>query len=496
MKAWPGFCAAFVAGLIATSTAGAEPSLPSGSTLTVAGSGSVEVRTSTDAPEGTASSTVAPAADSGAQVRRHRRETPNLDGRAPPPPGAADVLLWVPRVLLSPLHLVLEWGVRKPLGAVLTVAERDGWAEILVDFFTFNERKIGVVPTFFFDYNFRPSVGLYFFWNELFVEPHSLQMTLGYGGDDWYRLTVLDRWRVSQSAELNLTFNVWGRPDHVFSGLGLDGDPDNRSRYFREIVDGRAQLIARPWRQSELRLEAGVRTNRFRDGSPDSGEVTLSEGVRRGLFATPAGFEEGYTSSFQQLLVRVDSRAPRPAPGSGALIESYLLHAWNLEQSGQEWMGYGGQLGAFIDLGRQRVVGVTGQAHLVNPIGGGEIPFTENFILARRPQDLSGFLPGTLMGRSAGVLTVEYSYPIWIFLDSALQYSVGNAFGANFEDFSFGALRSSLGLGVKAAPNSATNLTGEPDNALTFLVAVGTSRFDEPFTIDSFRLVFGTQTGF
>lgn len=422
-------------------------------------------------------------------VRTENREVPNLDGRPEPPPDAGDVLIWVPRVLLAPVHLVLEWGIRKPLGALLTVAERERWAALLIDFFTFEDRKIGIIPTFFYDFNFRPSIGLYIFWNELFVEPHSIRLVAGWGGQDWYRLSFIDRWALSDRSDLDFAFSFWGRPDYIFSGIGLDADPDNRSRYFLEFWDAGARLLTRPWRRSELRVEAGVRRNRFRDGMPDDDEFALREAVALGLYPTPVGFETGYFASYQQALVRVDTRLPRPAPGSGGLAEAYLRHGWDIERPGErQWLGYGGSLGGYLDLGQYRVLGLFAQVHLVNPIGDREVPFTELFVLGRRPNDLAGFLPGDLTGPSAAVLSLEYTYPIWVFLDGALNFSVGNVFGRNLRGFDVGALRASLGLGVQSARDE--------ENAFTLLLAFGTSEFDEPFAFDSFRFLVGTQTGF
>lgn len=422
-------------------------------------------------------------------VLSEKRDKPDLDGREEEGPDAGDVLVWVPRVLLAPVHLVFEWGIRKPLGALLTAAEKDDWANVLVDFFTFDDRKVGIVPTFFLDFNFRPSVGLYFFWNEIIVPEHSLRLSVGYGGDDWYRLTVSDRWAIGTRSQFDLTFNLWGRPDYIYSGEGLEAEPDIRGRYFQEFIDGSANLLVRPWRASQLRLEAGIRQNRFRGGSAGRDEVNLPFAISEGVFDEPVAFDDGYVASFQRALVRIDSRENRPKPGSGGMVEAYLLHGWDLENpDGREWMGYGGQLATYWDIGEYRVLSVAAQAHLRNPIGDTEIPFTELFDMGRRPQDLSGFLPGVLRGRSAAVVTLEYTYPVWVFMDAELQVSTGNVFGENFEDFSLGAFRTSIGLGVRSS--------GDQDNSFSLLVAVGTSRFDESFAIDGFRLLFGSQTGF
>lgn len=444
-------------------------------------------RTSSVTSASTATSTTSGAAPA---LLTEKRAKPNLDGRAPAGPDAGEVMLWVPKVLLSPVHLVMEWGLRRPLGWVLTVAEQDRWADLIIDFFTFEERKVGIVPTFFLDFNFRPSVGLYLFANELFVKPHSVRLTAGWGGEDWYRLTFVDRWALGRRGQLDFAFSLWARPDYIYTGEGLDANPDDRSRFFQEFIDGSALLLLRPWRRTELRLEGGLRQNRFRDGDADADELTLSEGVNQGRFAEPVAFQDGYVAAFQRVLLKVDTRLPRPENQSGMTIGGYANHGWDIENpSTRHWLGFGGNLAGHLDIGQFRTLSVSAQAHVVNPFeDGDEIPFTELFVLGRRPDDLSGFLPGILRGRSAAVLTIGYTYPVWIFMDAEFQASVGNVYGRNFEDFSFDAARGSLGLGLKS--------TQDPDNAFTMLFAFGTSRFDEPFAIDTFRLVFGTQTGF
>ncbi|HKU38809.1 MAG TPA: hypothetical protein VJR89_11700, partial [Polyangiales bacterium] len=65
-----------------------------------------------------------------------KREVPDYDGREEPTT-AGDVLLWVPRLLLSPLYLVSEYVIRVPLGFLLTAAERAQVPAFLYDLFTF-----------------------------------------------------------------------------------------------------------------------------------------------------------------------------------------------------------------------------------------------------------------------------------------------------------------------------------------------------------------------
>ena len=470
-----------VAGVVLATAACAAPSGAS------AAAGAASEASAWSPPaERTATSTVT--GSSTVALRTSKRPTPDLDGRPPPPPDAGDVLIWIPRVVFAPVHLVTEWGIRRPLGFVLTIAERDGWADLVIDFFTFEDRKIGIIPTFFLDFDFRPSVGVYFFWNELFVKPHSIRLVAAYGGEDWLHLGFVDRWELGESFRFEAAVDYLSRPDYIFTGVGPDTDVDVFQRYLEARTEGAGRVrVDDFWRASELRVEGGVRRVRFASGDPDEddGELDLARpGAPR-----PEGFDTGYTSAFQRGLFRLDTRLARPAPGSGVYVEGRIEHGWDIEDPGRyQWLRTGASAGAFLDLGQYRTVGLSGQLDFADPLGDRTLPFTELVHLGRRPQDLSAFLPGVLIGRSAAILTAEYRYPVWVFLDGSLQYSVGNVFGAGLEDFELGALRSSLGIGIQG--------TQDPDNMFTFQFALGTSRFDEPFAIDSVRVVFGTQTGF
>lgn len=420
-------------------------------------------------------------------ILEEKREKPDLDGRGDPPADAGDVLIWIPRVIFAPVHLVTEWVIRKPLGAFLTAAEQGRWADLFVDFFTFEERRIGIFPTFFLDFNFRPSVGFYFFWNELFVEQHSIRLIGGYGGSDWYRLSFVDQWSFNEDGSRRLEFQVGylGRPDYIFGGSGLDANPDLFGRYFEETIDGQARLLWRSWRASEFRLEAGVAKHSFGSGASDGdNEFDLAT-----LDERPFAFDEGYTAAFQRALLTLDSRRPRPNPTTGARASLKVENGWDIDRPERAWVRVGGELGGYIDVSHYRTLGLSVLAEAVNPTGSeDDVPFTELVILGRRPNDLGGFLPGVLSGRSATVVTLEYNYPIWVFLDGSIRYSVGNVFGPNLDDFSLGALRSSIGIGFQSSRME--------DNGLVFQFALGTSRFDDAFEIDSARLVFGTQAGF
>lgn len=97
-----------------------------------------------------------------------KRPVPDYDGRGEEPTTGGDVLLWIPRVILSPLYFVSEFVVRRPLGWAISTAEEEEVPQKLVEIFTFGpDHNIGVVPTGLIDFGFRPSVGVYFLMRDM-----------------------------------------------------------------------------------------------------------------------------------------------------------------------------------------------------------------------------------------------------------------------------------------------------------------------------------------
>ncbi len=95
-----------------------------------------------------------------------KRKLPDYGNRGKDPTTFGDVAIWVPRVILSPVYLVTEYGIRWPLGHLIAAAERANVPDILYNFFFFGpDHSGGIAPVAFVDFGFRPSVGLYAFWD-------------------------------------------------------------------------------------------------------------------------------------------------------------------------------------------------------------------------------------------------------------------------------------------------------------------------------------------
>src|SRR6185503_12144897 len=124
------------------------------------------------------------------------REEPDYDGRGKAPTTTGDVLLWGPRIVLAPAYFVSEYLLRRPIGFLIAGAERVGLPVLIYDFFTFGpDHKVGIFPTVFVDFGFRPSVGFYAFWNDAFTPGHELRLRGATGGRDWLAASFAERFR-------------------------------------------------------------------------------------------------------------------------------------------------------------------------------------------------------------------------------------------------------------------------------------------------------------
>ncbi len=117
----------------------------------------------------------------------------------------------------------------------------------------------------------------------------------------------------------------------------------------------------------------------------------------------------------------------------------------------------GGLVGAALDLtGQQRIVSLSVNAELTDRLQG-DIPFVEQVTLGGDVL-MRGFLRGRLVDRSALVATLEYAWPIWVYLDGVRS-------------------NQKRGSGIEV------------------LVAAGTDPIDEGTHISSFRFSIGTHHG-
>jgi hypothetical protein len=417
-----------------------------------------------------------------------KRATPDYDGRGEEST-AGDAALWVPRIVLAPLYLVSEFLIRRPLGAFVSWAERSNFPKAVYDLFTFGaDHSAGFAPIGFIDFGFNPSVGAYVFWNDAFAKGNDIALHATTWGADWLAGVVTDRVRLDETKSVTFRFAGVKRPDYRFHGIGPDSRDADRSRYAQDTVDGRVSFDMRLWRSSRIETVSGLKAVWFGNGSYDQ-ELGILNAVSAGKYALPDGFSGGYTSQYNGVRAAFDTRPRGTATQSGFRVEFDGSQGNDLRRSPSAgWLRYGGGIGGFLDLNDHgRVVSASLSTQFVDPLGTEPVPFTE-LVTIGGDGPMRGFLPGRLLGRSSAVASLRYRWPIWVSLDGAMEASIGNVFDEHLKGFAAKKLRFSAALGIETV--------GSPDSAFQLLFGIGTETFEQGTSVDSVRLVIGTNRGF
>lgn len=444
------------------------------------------------------------------------REVPDYDGRGDEPITAGDVFIWIPRAIFFPAYLVSEYVVRWPLGKLTTAVDEYEVQELLTEFFTFGpEGKSGIVPSGLIDFGLRPSIGVYFFSDDVITDGNGIRAHLAFGGEDWYRGTlsmrqVLNEESPTQNEQfIQLKGTYSHRPDWKFYGTGPDAADNHETRYTAQFIGARFHFDGGFWRSSRLVTHIGVTDAQFKDiGCCD--DLLLSQGITAGFFPEPTLYRDGYLLAFAGGHLSIDTRRERnkftgdasdhvSPTGSGVKInlrgevngglrESLLDIADPTSLQRPSFVKYGATLGGFLDVYNQRVVGLSVFADFVDPTAkDAPVPFTE-LVSFGGARPLRGFLENRLLDRSGIAARLEYRWPIWVALDGTAQYDIGNVFGEHLENFDVKKLRQSFGFGFRA--------NGSRDHAFELLLAFGTDTIENDAKPENFRFVFGTTAGF
>ncbi len=415
-----------------------------------------------------------------------KRQRPDYDGRGNTDVKAGSAVLWIPRIVLSPLYLTNEFILRRPLGALVTTVERKRLVNDAVELFKFGEGgKSLIVPTALFDFGLLPSVGVYYATEDKFATNNSLRVHLATWGKDWVSATAVDRYKWNHGkSKLAARVVFTRRLDLLFFGIGPDVTTETRSRYGIESLDGGVSYTQSLGGASSLMVSAGARKVAFRKGNC-CGDPSLDTLVAQGTLPTPDGYDETYTSLYQRAEVSIDTREPRPATGSGIYL--LLLGETDFDVThDRSWLTWGGIAGGAIDLnGRQRTVKLQVGTEFVDPTRGDQVPFTELSTLGGTL--MPGFVPGWMRGRSTFAAQVGYTWPVWVYVDGQVRFSIGNAFGPHLEGLATKKLRASGDIGIAS--------TGKRDHGFEVLFGVGTETFEQGGGITSYRLTFGSRRG-
>lgn len=415
-----------------------------------------------------------------------RRVVPDYDGRPDEPPSVGEVLIWIPRVILFPAYLVTEYGIRWPLGHLVSWMERGGVA-------TLGSGPAGGLPTVAIDVGLRPSFGLYLFADPLSHPDNRLGLSVAYGGPDWLSVGAKERLILApdDGGELILRAAYLRRPDFPFYGVGPDARQARETFYLLSRPEAAASLGLR---REHAGFEAELRWAQEERAESHFGAHTLRErGFDRAYFLAHGVGRWAFGQVVEQrLTLFADTRGRGPVylgSGTGARLD--LRGALGLDPADlqRRWLRTGGEAALFLDVtGTRRVFGLIVAADVVERLGDGPIP--AGALVGLGPAaSMQGFFGGRFLGHSGATATLQYHWPIGSFLDAMLFTSVGNVFGPRFEGFALDALCGSGGFTIH------TNTGRDP--SFEILLAAGTRRFDQgPLTIESVRFTVTMNRGF
>ena len=423
------------------------------------------------------------------------RPVPSFEGRPERSPHAGEVLIWVPRIALLPVHLTLEYLVRWPMVKGLTALERYKVIDRTIDFFQFFDGRAGLYPTALLDFGVNPSVGFLAYFNDMVSPGDRISLQAGFWTNDWLRVALRNKNVVFRDDSARILTRVeWlNRPDRPFYGVGPDSVHANESFFRQQVLDAETGLEADVGEMSDVAFRVGYRYAGIRSGQAPRIEQSPIFGNGRGgidLGAVPS-FVDDYQLLYAQLDFSYDTRQADRAftSGSGLRLNGFGSAWVDPSDTNLSYVTFGGRLGAFLDVtGRNHVLGISVYTELLERVGDGEVPFPE-LIRLGGDRYLRGFLDGRLRGESAFALVANYRYPIWSFLDADLFAALGNVYGPRLKDIAFDRMFLNWGLGLR------TNASR--DSSLDLLIAFGSNRLDEPsFRLDNVRLLFGFSHGF
>ena len=418
-----------------------------------------------------------------------KRPVPDYGWRRPTPTTARHVLLWVPRVILSPLYFVSEYVFRAPLSVVIPAAERAEVPRKLRDLFLFAPgHKGGIVPVAYADFGFNPSAGVYAFWNDALATGNDWSVHAEAWPTGWYALSLRESVRLDKQRVVRFQVTGTHRPDRVFYGTGPQTLESSQSRFTDATADESAMLDWKYWRQSRLQLTVGVHSESVGPGHYGS-DRSLEAEAATGAFAVPYGFGSRYTAEYNRVLAALDSRRPAPASGSGARAELKAEQGSNMLGSpASGWIRYGATAAGFLDLDQhQHVVSLSVSTSFADPLGSLPIPFAELVALGG-DGPMFGFFPRRLVDRSAAVAAVRYVWPLAPGFGGTMEAALGNVFDRHLQGFQPDLLRFSGDIGLSTL--------GARDYPIEAIVGIGSETFEHGGQIDSVRVKVSVNHGF
>jgi hypothetical protein len=424
--------------------------------------------------------------------RPPKREVPDYDGRAGEPVTLLDGLLWVPRVVLFVPRVVIDYGVRWPIGKLVQKAEHSkGFRRFVHDFFREVENANPLIfPVVLVDFGFKPSVGARILWRRGYLVPNSdVTVRAGTGGTDWWRA---DAGIKSKFGALRTTATAGAndRPDYLFYGVGRDTPSEAKARYSARKLFARGSIGGHLEGIGEAGLTFGVGDTELGE-SHYGDEKSIEEQVAAGnIAAIPAGYEDDYRTARVGTRITLDSRFDGKRARSGVRFDVGVDRVYNTTTD-VAWTKFELVLGGsvLLDPVAERKLDVRLGVEFIEPDHDMDvIPFPELPTIAGGNW-LRGLSPGRLYGESAFAFLLDYNWPLAAWLDAHANLGVGNVFDDQLDGFSLGALRGSFGGSLTIAGLSERQIGASLHFGTEPLGQGGESGREFDFDVSNYRLI-------
>jgi outer membrane protein assembly factor BamA len=384
-----------------------------------------------------------------------------------------DDLLVVPRLVLTPLR-VLYNAIFYPIGWFVRVTQKYDALEKYKAATQTADGAIGVSPSFSLVSGYRPIFGLGFFDHKIVGEGTSLYVNAQI--DFRSIIIVTTRFRpthINRAVEYVVGADYTRRDDLYFQGIGMAAARDHSgSRYSVEQIDQVNALrftLAQHW-FAHATGAFGLR--RYGNGQPVSDFISqtndkpieqvfcirLFDGrCAPGPVVNPLevpGFNEGTQFVRAGLGIRVDSRNSFYAPSSGAALMLDVDYTHGLGNDPSSYLRFTGVIEAVLDLWkRSHVLLLRGWTQALVPAGSQFVPFTE-FPVFSTPELFRGARWGKYRDYTTVLVTAEYRWPVWMWMDAALFVDYGGAFGKGYAGFDVTQFIPAVGAALRLRTSS------------------------------------------
>lgn len=419
-----------------------------------------------------------------APQRPPHRALPDYDGREAPSPSALDIAAWIPRIVLFPARIVVDYGVRKPIGFVVSRAENSkGFRKFMRRFFQeVEESNVLIFPVALVDFGFNNSVGARVIFRRGVLVPKSdVTLRLGFGGPDMWRADVTTKSRLGAArARLNVGANQ--RPDYTFFGIGSYSQPDSQSRYTARRAGATASVGGAITGVGELAMHVGLVDVDFQS-SRFNGDPSIEDSVMSGrIGAIPPGYGDGFRAARVGGRLTLDTRYEEGRRAtSGARLDINVERVADVEHGG-EWTRFDLLVGAglLLDPVAERKLDVRLGVQHVRPDEDGDVPFSELPSLAGN-EWLRGLPGGRIHDVSAAAFIMDYHWPVAAWLDAHAHLGAGNVYASGLSGFSLASLRGSFG--------GALTIAGLSERQIGVFYAWGTEPLGQGIDVSSSRFI-------